>query len=169
MTDMHEGATPKRPKLHPIRMQKTPAHLNGAAELEKLCFSSPWSASSLELLTNDGIGVGYLLTVPAAPGSEPSVAAYGGMLITVDEGQITNIATHPDHRRRGLGAAVVEALLCEARARALSFVTLEVRESNAAAIALYQKFGFVVVGRRPRFYTEPVETALIMQCNLKGN
>ena len=69
MTDMHEGATPKRPKLHPIRMQKTPAHLNGAAELEKLCFSSPWSASSLELLPNDGTGVGYLLTVPAAPGS----------------------------------------------------------------------------------------------------
>ena len=104
MTDMHEGATPKRPKLHPIRMQKTPAHLNGAAELEKLCFSSPWSATSLELLTNEGIGVGYLLTVPAAPGNEPAapgnepaVAAYGGMLITVDEGQITNIAVHPDH------------------------------------------------------------------------
>ena len=89
MTDMHEGATPKRPKLHPARMQKTPAHLNGAAELEKLCFSSPWSASSLELLTNDGIGVGYVLTIPAAPGAEPAVAAYGGMLITVDEGQIT--------------------------------------------------------------------------------
>ena len=103
MTDMHEGATPKRPKLHPIRMQKTPTHLNGAAELEKLCFSSPWSAASLELLTNEGIGVGYLLTVPAAPGSEPAVAAYGGMLITVDEGQIIidgqDITHLSEHRR----------------------------------------------------------------------
>ena len=115
MTDMHEGATPKRPKLHPIRMQKTPAHLNGAAELEKLCFSSPWSASSLELLTNDGIGVGYLLTVPAAPGSEPSVAAYGGMLITVDEGQITNIAVHPSKRGLGYGKRIVKDLILKDR------------------------------------------------------
>ena len=139
-----------------------PSLLPDVAALERTVFKHPWSEAALTLLCGE-TAFGYAALEAGV------VAAYGGMLTVLDEGQITNIATHPDHRRRGLGAAVVEALLCEARARALSFVTLEVRESNAAAIALYQKFGFVVVGRRPRFYTEPVETALIMQCNLKGN
>ncbi len=171
MTDtLHtpEGAqSPKRPKLHPARMQKIPAHLNGAAELEKLCFSSPWSATSLELLTNDGIGVGYLLTVPTAPGAEPTVAAYGGMLITVDEGQITNVAVHPDHRRKGYGAAIVRSLLRHAKDAKLESVSLEVRASNTAAIELYKKAGFTEAGRRKGFYTKPTEDALVMVCKIK--
>lgn len=171
MTDMHNtpvaGEKIKKPKLHPARMQKTPAHLNGAAELEKLCFSSPWSASSLELLTNDGIGVGYVLTVPAAPGAEPTVVAYGGMLITVDEGQITNVAVHPDHRRCGYGAAIVRALLRHAKDERLETVSLEVRASNTAAIELYKKAGFAEAGRRKGFYTKPTEDALVMVCKIK--
>ena len=171
MTDMHntpvEGEKAKKPKLHPVRMQKTPAHLNGAAELEKLCFSSPWSASSLELLTNDGIGVGYILMVPTAPGAEPTVAAYGGMLITVDEGQITNVAVHPDHRRKGFGAAIVRGLLRHAKDERLESVSLEVRASNTAAIELYKRAGFVEAGRRKGFYTKPTEDALVMVCKIK--
>ena len=162
-----EESKAKRPKLHPVRMQKTPAHLNGAAELEKLCFSSPWSASSLELLTNDGIGVGYLLTTPAAPDSEPAVVAYGGMLITVDEGQITNIAVHPDHRRKGYGAAITRALLRHAKDAKLESVSLEVRASNTAAIELYKKAGFAEAGRRKGFYAKPTEEALVMVCKIK--
>ena len=171
MTDMHNTPTAgekiKKPKLHPARMQKTPAHLNGAAELEKLCFSSPWSASSLELLTNDGIGVGYVLTVPAAPGAEPTVAAYGGMLITVDEGQITNVAVHPDHRRKGFGDAIVRSLLRHAKDARLESVSLEVRASNTAAIELYRRAGFAQAGRRKGFYTKPTEDALVMVCKIK--
>ncbi|MBR5123749.1 MAG: ribosomal protein S18-alanine N-acetyltransferase [Clostridia bacterium] len=174
MTDINELNTPpatgdkqKKPKLHPARMQKTPAHLNGAAELEKLCFSSPWSASSLELLTNDGIGVGYVITASVAPGAEPTVAAYGGMLITVDEGQITNIAVHPDHRRKGYGAAITRALLRHAKDAKLDSVSLEVRASNTAAIELYKKAGFTEAGRRKGFYTKPTEDALVMVCKIK--
>ncbi len=171
MTDQNhlpaEGQKPKRVKLHPVRMQKTPAHLEGAAALEKLCFSSPWSASSLELLTNDGIGVGYVLTVPAVPGAEPAVAAYGGMLITVDEGQITNIAVHPDHRRCGYGAAITRALLRHAKDARLESVSLEVRVSNTAAIELYKQAGFVEAGRRKGFYAKPTEDALVMVCKIK--
>lgn len=171
MTDLHNlpdaGDKVKKPKLHPVRMQKTPAHLNGAAELEKLCFSSPWSATSLELLTNDGIGVGYILTVPTAPGTEPAVAAYGGMLITVDEGQITNVAVHPDHRRKGFGAAIVRALLRHAKDERLESVSLEVRASNTAAIELYKRAGFVEAGRRKGFYNKPTEDALVMVCKIK--
>ncbi len=158
---------PKSSRLHPVRMQKIPAHLEGAAALEKLCFSAPWSAQSLELLTNDGIGVGYLLTTPSASDGEPTVVAYGGMLITVDEGQITNIAVHPDHRRMGYGAAIVRSLLRHAKDCRLESVSLEVRASNAAAIALYEAAGFCEAGRRKGFYQKPTEDALVMVCKMK--
>jgi ribosomal-protein-alanine N-acetyltransferase len=73
------------------------------------------------------------------------------------------VATHPDARRQGLGRAVVEALLAKAASLDLAFVYLEVRPSNAAAIALYQSLGFTLVGRRKNFYRHPTEDALLMQ------
>lgn len=159
-----EKKTP-HPKHHPRLITPSPADLEGTAALEKLCFHQPWSASSLELLTKEGIGVGYLCTLPA---SEPlTVTAYGGMLIAVDEGQITNIAVHPDHRQQGLGLSILQALVKHAKAERLATITLEVRVSNAPAIALYRKVGFVEVGRRKGFYTKPTEDALIMELKLK--
>ena len=134
-------------------------HLAGVAALEKAVFSHPWSERSLELLCGE-TAFGFV----ALEGED--VTAYGGMLTVLDEGQITNIATHPDHRRQGLAAGVLSALLEEARERGLLSLTLEVRASNQPAIALYQKFCFSVVGRRSRFYTHPTEDALIMQCIL---
>ena len=137
-----------------------PQLLAGVAALERAVFAKPWSEQALALLCGD-TAFGY------AAMSGETVIAYGGMLTVLDEGQITNIATHPDHRRRGLAHEVLSALLCEARARDIAFVTLEARESNEAAIALYQKLGFEVVGKRSHFYTQPTEDALIMQCILK--
>lgn len=157
-------SSPKASRLRPVRLQKTPAHLEGAANLERLCFpAAPWSAQSLELLTNEGIGVGYLLTDPA----DGTVVAYGGMLITVDEGQITNIAVHPDHRRRGFGVAILRALLRHAKDARLESVSLEVRPSNTAAVAMYRAAGFAEAGRRKSFYTKPTEDALVMICKIK--
>ncbi len=158
------NTSPKKPRLHPHRLKKDAAMLESVAALERLCFASPWSAQSLELLTNDGIGVGYLLTDPASP---DTTVAYGGMLITVDEGQITNIATHPDHRRLGYGTAILRALLRHAKEAHLDSVSLEVRASNAAAIALYRAAGFAEAGRRKGFYTKPTEDALVMICKIK--
>ena len=158
---MSEEIKNSRPKHHPRLMTATAADLEGAAALEKLCFHQPWSATSLELLTREGIGVGYLCTEAS------SVVAYGGMLIAVDEGQITNIAVHPDHRGQGLGLSVVQALIKHAKAERLASITLEVRVSNTPAIALYRKVGFVEVGRRKGFYTKPTEDALIMELKLK--
>lgn len=155
----------RKPRPHPVQMKNIKAHLEGCAALEKLCFAEPWSAKSLELLCNDGIGVGYLTT--SAAGDDTLITAYGGMLITVDEGQITNIAVHPDYRRQGLGDAVVKALLRHAKSAHLLSVSLEVRASNAAAIALYKSNGFREVGRRKGFYTKPAEDALIMEVRLK--
>ena len=154
----------KHIKHHPRLMAATAADLEGAAALEKLCFSSPWSANSLELLTKEGIGVGYVC-VGNTP--TPMVTAYGGMMIAVDEGQITNIAVHPDCRGQGLGLAIVQALIKHAKAERLASISLEVRVSNAPAIALYRKVGFAEVGRRKGFYTRPTEDALIMELKLK--
>lgn len=154
----------KHIKHHPRLMAATAADLEGAAALEKLCFSSPWSANSLELLTKEGIGVGYVC-VRNTP--TPMVTAYGGMMIAVDEGQITNIAVHPDCRGQGLGLAIVQALIKHAKAERLASISLEVRVSNAPAIALYRKVGFAEVGRRKGFYTRPTEDALIMELKLK--
>ena len=151
----------KQVKYHPRRLTASVADLEGTAALEKLCFHQPWSASSLELLTKDGIGVGYLCNQGV------DVIAYGGMLIAVDEGQITNIAVHPDRRGQGLGLAIVQALIKHAKAERLANITLEVRVSNAPAISLYRKVGFAEVGRRKGFYTKPTEDALIMELKLK--
>ena len=136
-----------------------PRHLPAVAALERAVFANPWSERALALLTGED-AVGF------AAVENGRVCAYGGMLIAVDEGQITNIATAPDCRRRGFAAAVLAALLAAARARGLVRVTLEVRESNAPAIALYRKHGFAAVGRRPHFYTHPAEAALVMCAEL---
>lgn len=149
----------ERKRIYPERM--TADVLQDVAELEKLCFSQPWSANSLQLLTNDGIGVGMVCR------KDGIVCAYGGMLCAVDEGQITNIATHPDFRRQGYGKAVVEALIKYAKNNRLDSISLEVRESNAAAIALYSNLGFRVEGKRKDFYTKPTEAALVMILHIK--
>lgn len=164
---MTEENNSPRIKHHPRLLTAAPADLEGTAALEKLCFHQPWSASSLELLTREGIGVGYVCTQVSPLSDAPLVTAYGGMLIAVDEGQITNIAVHPDHRGKGLGLAIVQALVKHAKAERLATVTLEVRVSNTPAISLYKKVGFAEVGRRKGFYTKPTEDALIMELRLK--
>ena len=136
-----------------------PALLGGVAELERAVFREPWSEKALALLCGDS-AFGFAVT------EGERVLAYGGMVTVLDEGQITNVATHPEARRQGLGAMVLAALLEGARARGLAEVTLEVRETNSAAIALYTRFGFTVVGKRPHFYTHPDETALVMKCEI---
>ena len=156
---MEESSKNARKRIYPERM--TADALDGAAELEKLCFSQPWSRKSLELLTNEGIGVGMVCH------KDGIVCAYGGMLVAVDEGQITNIATHPDYRRQGYGKAVVEALIRYAKNNRLASISLEVRESNTAAIELYRAFGFQVEGKRKDFYVKPTEAALVMTLHIK--
>lgn len=156
--EQNEG---KRPRIHPVRLTACDRHLQGAAAVEAACFAQPWSANSLELLTKDGIGVGFACM------DGDRVVAYGGMICAVDEGQITNIAVLPDYRRRGMGDAIVRALLRYAKDEKLDTVTLEVRASNAAAIALYRRNGFSEAGRRKAFYTKPTEDAMIMTAKVR--
>ena len=110
-------------------IQMTEAHLGAVAELERLCFGEPWSENALRLLLGDA-AIGFVCI------ENDRVAAYGGMLFAPDEGQVTNVAVHPDFRRRGMGARIVEAFVAEAKRRDLEQISLAVRVSNAAAIGL---------------------------------
>ena len=130
-------------------------HVRGAARLEALCFSEPWSEKSLEMLISAG-AVGFAIE------EKDEVLAYGGMLTVLDEGQITNVAVDPLSRRKGLGREVVRALIGYAEENGIVSVSLEVRESNEAAIALYESFGFSRRGLRKNFYRDPAEAAIVM-------
>lgn len=130
-------------------------HLGEIAELERLCFSEPWSENSLLLLTEEN-------NFGAVALSDGHVVAYGGMTTVLDEGSITNVAVRPDFQRQGIGRAILTALLSEAKARGIESVFLEVRESNAPARGLYRSAGFSEVGIRRNFYRQPTEHGIQM-------
>ena len=90
------------------------------------------------------------------------VIGYAGLLVAADEGYITNVAVDPSRRRQGVAAQLLQVFDNFARGNQLAFLTLEVRPSNTAAIALYQGFGFEEVGRRKNYYDLPKEDALIL-------
>ncbi len=130
-------------------------HLSALAELEIECFADPWSKESLAILTKDG-GFGVVAMLDGHP------VAYGGMTWVLDEGSITNIATLPAYRGRGLGHAVVRALLERAKQKGIGTVFFEVRPSNTAALSLYRAEGFEACGMRKSFYRHPTEDAIQM-------
>ncbi|MBE6970712.1 MAG: ribosomal-protein-alanine N-acetyltransferase [Ruminococcaceae bacterium] len=133
-------------------------HLDELERLERICFSRPWSKRMLgeEL---DNACAAFLVAEDAETGT---VLGYAGLLAMMDEGYITNVAVFPEYRRCGIAAKIIEVFMNFARANKLAFLTLEVRPSNAAAIALYQSFGFEEVGRRRNYYDLPKEDALIL-------
>ena len=134
-------------------------HLDTLAEIEKACFHTPWSADMLR----EELGKGIFLVAE----QDGAVVGYVGCQTVLDEGYITNVAVSPDCRRQGIGRALVGALASHARGQGLSFVTLEVRASNAPALALYEGAGFRRVGVRKNFYTAPAEDAVLMTLFLK--
>ena len=136
-------------------------HLDTLVELEHQCFSIPWTRDQLKAELPDE----HHEFLVAESGE--SVLGYVGMMYVLDEGYISNVAVSPDYRRQGIASALIEALLRRAEELRLSFVTLEVRESNAPAIALYETFGFAPVGRRKGYYDAPKEDAILMTKFLK--
>ena len=132
-------------------------HLHDIAELERLSFAHPWSEQGLLTLVSEN-GVGFAVTEKKTG----KATAYVGMTTAVDEGAITNVATHPSFRRLGQARAVMNALIEYSKENAIRYLSLEVRESNGAAIALYEGLGFSVAGKRPNFYRDPREAALVM-------
>ena len=132
-------------------------HLDEVAELERICFSTPWSRNMLaeEL---DNLLSAFLVALDDAD----RVVGYAGVQVILDEGYITNIAVRPECRRQGVAAQLLQVFMDFAKANKLSFLTLEVRASNYDAIALYGSRGFRSMGRRKNYYEHPKEDAIIM-------
>lgn len=144
----------KQVKIVPMATE----HLDRLEQLERMCFSRPWSKKMLaEELDNQCAA--FLVAVE--PESEKAVG-YAGLLVVADEGYITNVAVDPSCRRQGVAAQLLQVFDNFAKGNHLAFLTLEVRPSNAAAIALYEGFGFREVGRRRNYYDLPKEDALIL-------
>ncbi|MBP3412769.1 MAG: ribosomal protein S18-alanine N-acetyltransferase [Oscillospiraceae bacterium] len=136
------------------------SHVSAVAELEKLCFSAPWSRRSIASeLENQ-------LSLWLVEEREGVVAGYVGSQSVPPEADVMNVAVSPAYRRQGIGRALMEALITELSARGMESLTLEVRASNEAAIALYEALGFLQVGRRPNYYQDPKEDALILRKEL---
>lgn len=136
----------------------TADHLEELEKLERICFSRPWSRKMLaEELENQCAA--FLVAEDSVSGR---VLGYAGLMVVADEGYITNVAVFPEYRRQGIAAQILQVFLQFAAANHLAFLTLEVRPSNAAAIALYEGFGFREVGRRRNYYDLPKEDALIL-------
>ena len=145
-------------KIHISIVPMNADHLDEIAALERVCFSRPWSRNMLaEELENQCAA--FLTALNAATGK---VVGYAGLLVAADEGYITNVEVFPEYRRQGIAAKLLKVFCDFAAGRHLAFLTLEVRPSNAAAIALYQGFGFEEVGRRKNYYDLPKEDALIL-------
>ena len=134
----------------------TPEMLREAAEIERLCFSEPWSEEALLYMCQSPN------THAAAVIIDGRLAAYGGCEFVPPEANIVNIATHPDFRRRGCASAIIDVLEEFLSSKGVDSIFLEVRVSNAPARSLYEHKGFAVVGTRKNYYRFPTEDAAVM-------
>ena len=132
-------------------------HVPQIAELEKVCFNDPWSENSIASeLQND-----LALWLVALENDE--VIGYVGSQTVLDGSDMMNIAVSPDHRRKGVAEKLIDELVCLLEERKSRCLILEVRASNAPAINLYTKLGFVEIGCRRNYYRNPREDALILR------
>ncbi len=138
------------------------SHISEAAEIERLCFSEPWSENALTYMCTSP-NTHAVAVIDKLTGR---LAAYGGAQYVLDEANIVNIATHPDFRRKGCASAIMHELELFLVEKGVEFVYLEVRESNAGARALYEKEGFTPCGIIKNYYRFPAEDAVEMMKKL---
>lgn len=137
--------------------QMKACHVTQVAQLEKICFSDPWSEKSVASELENKLAF-WLVAVEGE-----IVAGYVGSQTVCEETDMMNVAVHPDYRRQGIAEALIVSLLENLKEQGSHSLTLEVRASNVPAIALYEKLGFAEVGRRKNYYRNPKEDALILR------
>jgi len=135
----------------------TREHVPQIAELEKLCFSMPWSENSIAGEINNALA----LWIVAIDGDK--VAGYIGSQAVMGEADMMNVAVLPEYRRCGIGRELVTKLVEALKEKGNYCLTLEVRVSNEPAIRMYEALGFIRIGQRPNYYTKPREDALILR------
>ena len=138
-----------------------PEHLDDILLMEQQCFSVPWTHEQLMAQLSD-----FMHIFLAAEDENGRAVGYAGLMYVLDEGYISNVAVSPDRRREGIADMLLTELYERAKAKKLSFLTLEVRESNIPAQSLYKKHGYTEVGRRKAYYRRPKEDAVLMTCFL---
>lgn len=132
-------------------------------EMELRCFTDPWSADAIESTLAD-----ESVSSVGAFAADGTLIGFGMVYVAADEADIANIAVDPDRRRAGIGRAMLRTLVSLAAARGAAGAYLEVRRSNAPAIALYTSAGFETLGVRKNYYHSPKEDALIMGADITG-
>lgn len=130
-------------------------YIDDVYEIEKACFSNPWSRADLEKQLD--LETSHFLVADI----DGKAVGYMGLQIFSGEGYVTNVAVLPEYRGQGIALALINEQL----KNKMDFITLEVRESNIPAIRLYEKAGFENMGIRPKFYEKPKENAIIMTKN----
>ncbi|MBQ8163346.1 MAG: ribosomal protein S18-alanine N-acetyltransferase [Clostridia bacterium] len=134
--------------------------IDAVSVIEEECFSVPWSKRSiLEAFSHTP----WQFFVAEC---QKRIVGYGGVYMILDEGQISNIAVLSSFRKNGIAFAILDKIIEHSKTQGASRITLELRESNSPARALYEKCGFVQVGIRPKYYTHPTENAILMDKNL---
>ena len=133
------------------------AHIQAVAEIEAECFSMPWSVNSIANELSNPLS----LWIVAWDGER--VVGYVGSQSVMGEADMMNLGVTERYRRHGIGGALVRELVTQLYKSGVHSLTLEVRASNAPAISLYDQLGFMQVGRRPNYYSNPREDALILR------
>ena len=144
----------------------TPQDIPAVVEIEKECFSLPWSANSFEDSLSRADTIFLVCEETDAADKGTCIAGYMGLYVSFDEASVTNVAVSPSHRKKGYGEALVAASKEAAKAAGAETIFLEVRVSNEPAISLYKKLGFAELGIRKNFYEHPVEDAIIMKVGI---
>ena len=132
------------------------------AEIEKLCFSTPWSEATISSEIKSGFSDFF------GAFSEEKLAGYIGGRTIAGETEVFNVAVSPEFRRKGIAKALIEKFVETVREKETQVIFLEVRASNLPAIALYEKNGFVFCGIRKDYYSDPKENALLMRLAFDG-
>lgn len=140
-----------------MRQEDIPA----VTRIDRLSFPIPWSERTYQLEIADNPAAHLFVAAEQGRGGE-TVIGYAGFWYIVDEAHISTLAVHPDHRRRGVGERLLQTCLEEAAKLGAELVSLEVRISNAVAIRLYEKYGFLEHGRKGKYYHDNDEDALVM-------
>lgn len=138
-------------------VKMTDVHVSQIGELEKRCFCDPWSEKSIAAELQNPLSL-WLVAVDGQ-----KVLGYVGSQSVLGEADMMNVAVDPDFRRRYIGQKLIEQLVNLLGEAGVHSLSLEVRVTNESAIALYEKLGFVQVGRRPNYYRNPKEDALILR------
>lgn len=133
------------------------SHIPQIAKIEQLCFNDPWSENSIASELDNRLSL-WLVAV-----EDETVIGYVGSQTVIGETDMMNIAVHPDHRKKGIGTALIVELIDALKAQGSHSLMLEVRCSNCSAISVYENLGFLEVGRRKNYYRNPKEDALIMR------